>query len=237
MALVQTQTAAKTVGSTSSTIVWAGNTTSGNLIVVGIATDQGATGIVTSVTDSQSNVYSKVGTIVEGGAAISTLDIFYARAILGGTTPTITANFNAAAITGLIAREYSGYDTTSPLNVTIFTKSTASNGAPTTAASAPTNNYSELVIAFACTGDSGNTYTAGAGYGNAVTINTGVTIDCGMEDKATTVPGAQTASFSITNISDWACALVTFRTPISQPGNIGKSIRAGDGLSTAGTAN
>lgn len=210
-ALVQTKAGTKTAGTgTTLTATWTSNTTTANLIVVGICTDNG-TNSVTSITDSQSNVYTKIteSNVSTGGFNVS---LWYAKNITGGTTPTVTATLIAGTIAGMICREYSGIDTTDPLDKYAIAPDTGASASPNSGATGTQTEINNLVIGFAGSGDSSNTYTAGAGYGNAVTQGVGTTLDLGMEDKIlSNSTSAQTATFSITVSSFWACAVATFK--------------------------
>lgn len=215
--LEQTKTTAKTVGSTTSTNVWTGNTSTGNCILFGISTDSGLTTAVTSVTDSQSNTYTKVFGVVTGGGAIATLDLWVAKNITGGTTPTITANLGGAYITGIIAREYSGLDIYNPVDVFLTAASGASSNALAVGPAAMTSYGKSVLVGFGSTGDSGNTYTAGTGYSNVITLKVGTTLDLGMEDRKVLAAEQFRAAMAITNVSDWAMAIIALRAPSTTP--------------------
>lgn len=213
MALLQTKTSSKTVSTGTTSTVALLTTTTGSLVVVAVNTDKGATlGGVTSITCA-GMTFTKIDESVEGGGAIADVALFYAWNITGNTTPTLTVNYAAGMIGGAIIREYSGIDTLAdPLDKHVIAKDGALSAAPNSGASAALVGSNDLVIGYAGTGDSGNTYTAGAGYANATTLKIGTTVDMGMEDK--TLSGstaAQTANFTITNSSDWACGVATFK--------------------------
>lgn len=75
------------------------------------------------------------------------------------------------------------------------------------------NFYNELVVGYAGTLDSGNTYTPGSGYGNAVTLKVSTILDMGVEDKylGRTQTG-QNAIFTINNADPYVGGIATFRT-------------------------
>lgn len=95
------------------TIVWDNNTTTGNLIVV--LASVGTSENITAINDTDLNTYTKIEDIDQN---TTTMQLWYAYNIVGGTTPTITLS-----VTGgdsyAIAREFSGNFTTDPLDVSI----------------------------------------------------------------------------------------------------------------------
>lgn len=176
-------------------------------MVVVATTDSGLNSI-TSITCTGMTFTKIDGLLVAGG----TYDVsaWYAYNITGSATPTLTVNYVAGAIGGAIIREYSGGTTTDPLD-----KSASATGTTATLSSGATAalvGSNDLVIGFGGTGDSGNTYTAGAGYSNATTLKIGTTVDMGLEDKSLVgSTAAQTATFTVTNISNSACIVATFK--------------------------
>src|SRR5256885_9248347 len=89
------------------------NVTSGNLIVVMTVTNSGSTFDTTSVTDSQGNTYTQIGT-TQHTPGNTYLRIWYAKNVTGGAD-TITAHQNNSASGCLMEIiEYSGADSVSP---------------------------------------------------------------------------------------------------------------------------
>lgn len=211
--LLQTQTSSKTLSAGTTSTAAMSTTTTGSVVVVVGNTDKGATlGGITSVTCA-GMTFTQVDESVEGGGAIADVQFFRAFNITGNTTPTLTVNYAAGMIGGAIIREYSGALTTDPLDKHTITKSGTANNAPNSGATATQTNTDDLVIGYAGTGDSGNTYTAGSGFTNATTLKIGTTVDMGMQDKILSGDSsAQTSIFSITNVSDWACGVATFKS-------------------------
>src|SRR5215831_52921 len=97
------------------TVAFPGAQTAGNLNVAVVGwNDSSAT--VTSVTDSAGNTYVRaVGpTIIQGRG---TQSIYYATNIRGAASNAVTVSYSAAAVfPDIRVLEYSGLDTTSPLN-------------------------------------------------------------------------------------------------------------------------
>lgn len=206
--LLQTKTSSKTAGAGTTSTASMSTTTTGGLVVVVTCTDSGVNSV--SGISCAGMSFTKIDdSLVSGGTyAVS---MWYAYNITTQTTPTLTVTYVAGCVGGAIIREYSGATTSDPLDKHAA-PGTGNNAAPTSGATATQTGSNDLVIGGAGTGDSGNTYTAGAGYGNATTLKIGTTVDLGMEDKQLSgSTAAQTAVFSITNISVWACEVATFK--------------------------
>jgi hypothetical protein len=77
--------------------VWGGNPASGNCVLVSVFWKGAVT--ITSVTDTQGNVYADCGAGALTRPIDGFLQTFGAFNIKGGTTPTVTVNFSAASAT------------------------------------------------------------------------------------------------------------------------------------------
>lgn len=206
MALVQsTGTASLGIGSTSA--VWGSNTTVGNLVVVGVTlTNAAVLGTVTSITDSQSNIYTKAlsGTRSSLGDVIN-VELWYASNIIGGAGSTIVNHtVDACAI---YAREYSGLFN--------YLDGTAANNGSSTTPNAGTvasiQQANELIVI--ATGDDkggAQTWTAAGGYGNMVGTATTIT-GISMEDITVNATGAQTGTLTLGAAANWESLCATFR--------------------------
>lgn len=198
MAYAIAQTKAGQATATSFTIVWANNTTTGNLIVVGVGV---ITGTVSSITDSQSNTYTKA---TGGNANNNDGEIWYAQNITGGTTPTITVNLSATVTASGLAQEYSG------MAASAFDKISSNTGIGGTGSSgntSATTSNNELIVGFVANGS--GTPTAGTGYGN-LTLNSATSTNVvAIEDKRVTSKGVQAATFGGTT-SIWSVCCATF---------------------------
>ncbi len=139
-ALVQTKALYQNNGAgTTDAIVWNSNTTTGNMVLVSIGI-VGTT--VSSITDSQSNTYTKID-----GTGTSRAELWYAYNITGGTTPTVTATCGAiGANVTMIIREYSGLTTTDPLDKHVV--GTGASTAASSGATAATAQANELVVGY-----------------------------------------------------------------------------------------
>lgn len=129
--------------SVSSQATSAFSATTGNLVCVMIRYDESLS--VSSVTDTAGNTYTQAGTTADSGAG--KLDIWYAKNIAGNASNVVTANLSGSAAFCVVrAVQYSGLDTSSPLDVTA--KGTVASG--TTVSTSPaksTSQADEVVVA------------------------------------------------------------------------------------------
>jgi hypothetical protein len=203
-------TAVTSLGSTSA--VWGQNTTTGNLIVVGVAVTNALTlGTVTSITDAQSNIYIKAvsGTISEATSVIDT-ELWYCPNIIGGAG-SVTVNHTSDNC-AMYVREYSG-------NFNYLDGTAAANGSSTTPNSgtvASIAQANELIVVV--TGDdkgASQAWTAAGGYGDMVGTATTLT-GLSMEDNIVNATGAQTGTLTLGAAANWESLTATFRR-ISNP--------------------
>lgn len=112
-------------------VTWTSNTTSGNLVCVVVLNTFTSTGGSTfSVSDSQSNTYTQAITTEDGFNDQFSVVIFYAKNITGGTTPTVTVTHANSGEYAALIMEFSGLDTTAPLDATNYSRAVSTT--PTT---------------------------------------------------------------------------------------------------------
>jgi hypothetical protein len=200
MALVQT---ASNKGLTNSlAITWGSNTTSKNLIVVGLSLITSSQS-VSSISDSQGNTYTLVDVGDTGGGARA--ELWYAKNITGGTTPTITATISGSVNVAAFAREYSGIDSTSPLDQ----HAAASNISTSISAGPITTTYGgETLVAVTSVFSSIPTVSAGPGYGNLATLTQSGQV--GIEDGSASSPGSYSGTFSLDISNTWSAVVASF---------------------------
>jgi hypothetical protein len=167
-----------------------------NLVAVGWGD---TTAAVSSVTDSQGNVYlPAVGPTKAGGLQQV---IYYARNVVGGSNR-VTVTFNqAASYPDVRILEYSGVDTASPLDVTATgtgTGTTANSGFATT--TSPT----ELIFA------TGTTSSVFSGPGSGFTNREIDAYGNIAEDKSVSGAGTYNAT-ATTNYGNWIIQLAAFK--------------------------
>lgn len=208
IARVQTKTWIDTLIS-STAAAWTSNTTTGNLIVVAVIYNVGIPPNVSSITDSQSNTYTRVLAKNISGRGV---EVWYAKNITGGTTPTVTVNFNTQVKPAIAMREYSGLDTVSPLDVSLSQNNSAvtSHSSGITGTTAQAN---ELVFGAIVVPDQGVNLTAGSGYSNLAQIQNAPPNpnQVGIEDKIVAATSTQEAVFSTTSAVDSSVIVASFR--------------------------
>lgn len=179
---VQDDQALTDTGSIAMSVTWSGNTTTGNLIIVSVAF-QNNTGVrVSGITDTQGNIYYPI--VRRVGSQSSTIELWYAKNITGGVTPTVTSqsitSTGGGQRTVMTINEFSGLDQTQPLDLAA---GAAINPASTKyAANTPysTRAANELVFVAAHSGTAGGaaTFSLGAGYSNLQT-QAATNVGCG----------------------------------------------------------
>jgi hypothetical protein len=135
--------------------------TAGNLNIVAVGWGD-TTSAISSVTDTKGNTYTRaVGPTSNTGLRQS---IYYAKNIAGGSN-TVTVKFNqSAAYPDVRILEYSGLNTTSPLDVTA---AAAGNGTSASSGSATTTSANELIFGAGST--TGTAFTApGLGFNTRI---------------------------------------------------------------------
>jgi hypothetical protein len=202
---IQVNSADPQTPQTSVTVTYAAAQRVGDLNVVVVGWND-STSTVSTVTDTLGNAYTlAAGPTVQTGTA--TQSIFYAKNIVAAAAGanSVTVKFNvAAAYPDIRILEYSGLDTTNPLDV-----SSGASGNGTTASSGPavTTTYAnDLIIA----ADVIQTGTPGAGTGFTKRIITNPDSDI-VEDRVVTAIGSYTATAPVSPSALWLMQLVAFK--------------------------
>lgn len=162
MAIAHVQSTGQGFGNSASarSLTFASNVTSGNLIVVAVATFNAGSPTV-SISDTQGNTYSQAGSYQTSGS--NRISLWYAVA---GSTGSNTVSFtpSASVFSGFGIHEYTGTATSTPLDNAVGTTGTASNTVnPGTVTVSAAN---EMIFCCAGQGDGTNTdnITPGTGY-------------------------------------------------------------------------
>ncbi len=177
-------------------LAFPGSTAAGDLILVGFDFDTNST--PSSVTDSQGNTFTEVGTqlITPGGVRTR---VYYAKAIKGGAdTVTVNLSANSAWIEMYLA-EYSGVDQVNPVDV----QAGASGSSNTVSSGNATTTAAGDVIFGYCVGDSA--CTVGSGFAARSTFNHNL-----IEDVPAGSPGSSAAKGSANN--GWTMQMVALRS-------------------------
>jgi Domain of unknown function (DUF1929)/IPT/TIG domain len=203
--------------------------TAGNLNIVVVGWSD-ATSTLSSLTDTRGNTYVQAGTTITGTGIRQA--IYYAKNIAGGSN-TVTAVFNqAAAFPDVRALEYSGLDTTSPLDVT---SSASGSGATANSGAATTTSPTELIFG---AGNTANAFgAAGTGFTSRIITQDGDI----AEDKQVNSTGSYSATGTIGSSAAWVMQMATFRAsgqtqPPPNPAPTVTSIAPNTGTSAGGTA-
>lgn len=176
---------------------------------------------VSSVTDNQGNTYTQAVCLQQDtGVANNQACIYYAIPI--GTpsgTFTVTANASASTYFEVIAVEYSGVSTTSPVDVTKSAKNTT--GTSDTGASSSTTQANELAVCVSSVSanNSSLSYTTPTGYTRrGIQNNATTTIGFESSDKILSATDAQQCAWthSTTSMDGWAAVLATFKASSSR---------------------
>ena len=176
------------------------NLTAGNLLVVGV---RSAATTAPTMSDTAGNTFVLVTSVSDGAG--DTVWQYYVKNCLGNAANAVKATFSpTVAFIAIIAHEYSGADTTAPLDVS----ATGANGGATSVVSAsftPTN-ANDVGVAFGSIGALGGTFTAGANY----TLQRNEDF-FESEDRLLTGTGAQTAGMSSNLSADWQIVVATYK--------------------------
>lgn len=164
ISFIQSKTQGNGAAATSIAATWNSNTQDGNFIVVAISSGSGASNNVTSITDSQNNVYTRAVQYYNSGTK-PTVDIWYANSIKGGTTPTVTATTVSKNL-AMVISEFSGV-----CYLVETTATTDNSGSPHSSGTTAVNSKAEvLVVAAFAEDNSGSTVTDDPDFADAITI-------------------------------------------------------------------
>ena len=200
ISFVQVAAATPQTASMTVTVTYPKAQTASNLNIVVVGWDD-ATSSVNSVTDTAKNTYNlAVGPITGTGGRES---VYYAKNIAPGSN-TVTVAFTGAAVyPDIRVLEYSGLDTTNPLD----SAATAQAAGSTTSAnsgSATTTSANELIFGAGKT--AGRFTAAGTGFTSRIITSPDGDI---AEDKIVTATGSYNATAPVT--SSWVMQMAAFR--------------------------
>lgn len=197
---------------TTCTLKFGSNSGAGNLYVVGIRTGSASLAAPTSVTSTQSDTFATTtqGFIATG---LGNTWLYYAKNTSGSgaASTSITVNLPASVTLRFAIMEYSGLDTTSPLDVSTVGSSTT--GTTLSVTTSTTNNASEVIVGLGTTQNAaGDNLTAGAGYTREVNGTCGSANCLAMEDQIVSVT-TTTANTIFTNANSgaWGDIMATFK--------------------------
>ena len=183
-----------------------GTTTTGNLMVVCCASNSATSNDFASVTDNNSNTYSRAKSQPGNGTDV---EIWYCHNFTGGASHTVTATTtNAFRNVAVVAQEFSGAVTSASLDQTAGATGTGTS--QSSGATSTTTQADEMVFG-AMVAEASDTISLGAGFSN-LGINTGIaSVRPAAESMIISSTGAQTATFSTAGSLNWNCAVATFK--------------------------
>lgn len=199
-------------GSTSPTLAFGSNVTSGNLIC-GHTTWNSTTVTLDSVTDSLGNTYSLVDNpvtnIIWGSA------MFYAPNITGGSA-TLTFHYSGSVQSTQVIHEVSGCDLSAPLDVHGLQ---AQNSV--TAAFSPTVTTSQIgdyIFGGCAEVSSGSAVTSGSGYVQSSTDSNVAGCETGEYISNQSPAGSTTATFNVSPAGFTFTGIMAFKAAASGGG-------------------
>jgi hypothetical protein len=218
-AWVQTTQTAGTAASAGTVAAPAQSNTTGNLLVVFINfTDVSNVINVTGIADTAGNTYTP-GTRFNSGSNNGTSQMWYAKNIVGNASNVVTATLSASTtFRSPLVSEYSGLDTSTPLDVEIAPRAQASS--TTLTSSTFTTVPNDMVVMMVA---SSPPFTPGSGYAMRGFNTTPAGNYAGSEDQHfataqtgvtaifTAVSGAQTANIHGMAFKDQGAVTVTAR--------------------------
>ena len=177
-------------------VAFPNSTVAGNVILVGF--DYATTASPSSVTDSQGNTFTEVGSpLTTAGGANSA--IYYATNIKSGSdTVTVHLSVSSAYIEVYLAEDLTGVNTASPIDAHVG--ATGAAGA-VSSGNATTTVAGDIIYGY-CVGDSA--CTAGAGFASRSTLDGNL-----VEDMTAGNPGAYAATGSAN--SSWSMKMVALK--------------------------
>lgn len=194
--------------SSGSTISYTSNVSAGNLLVLLAAQPSAANRQISAVSDNINGAWTMA---VRGGVAGTTrqAEIWYLPNSIGGAC-TITITWaNGTDTKDLLALEYSGVATTTPLDVTDSIVG-ASNTNQQYATSSDTTSGNGSVILGVSALNGGNTgYSSTSGFSQIASLNANVTFAEQIATGAVTTNG----SYTITNARTFTGAMASFKAP------------------------
>jgi hypothetical protein len=186
-------------------------TGSGNLLVVGWQIGGGAntSTAISSITDNAGNAYAEAGAArAIDTAAGSVADIWYAANIAAGATSIAVTPSSSVSNAGLVIWEFSGANSSAPLDQTAVLNSQAATATPS-AAAVGIAAANEIVISLAPVANA----VTGIASGNGFTNDSGLKGN-GWAHMITSSPGSYFAQWNQSSAGTYASCTVSFKAAI-----------------------
>jgi Concanavalin A-like lectin/glucanases superfamily/Chitobiase/beta-hexosaminidase C-terminal domain/IPT/TIG domain/Fibronectin type III domain len=229
VSLVQVNSATPQSPQTTVSVPYAAAQFTGDLNVVVVGWND-VTNTVSSVKDSEGNVYTLAVGPTQNATQGLSQSIYYAKninaAAAGGDTVTVTFS-GAAAYPDIRILEYSGLSLASPVDVT---SSGTGNSVTTSTAAVTTRNAVDLL--FAANMVYTETTSAGAGFTSRIITNPDNDI---AEDRLVAATGSYSATATLNAAGPWVMQMVAF-SAVSTPGPTVTSVSPVSGATGGGTA-
>jgi len=215
---VQATANAASANASSLSVALPSNTHAGDLILVGF--DFANNAATPSITDSQGNTFTQVGTQMTSPAGAGSR-LYFAKNIKGGTDTVKVTLSASSSYLEMYLTEYSGADPNNPIDV----QAESSGAAGAVSSGAATTTVAGDVIYGYCAGDAA--CTVGSGFVARSTLNSNL-----VEDKTASTVGSYAATGSAN--SGWTMHMAALRPVSSNPPPVISSASAASG--TVGTA-
>ncbi len=184
---------------------FASNPTVGQLIVVTLADDSGATGAITNVTDSAGNTYTKD----YNASDAASLSIWHTVITATGASfhLIITYNTGLALRVTAAAQEFSGFSGTPTLDIL----GAAVDGTSTSPASQSLSpaHANEIIIGSVNHGGTASAFSLGSGYTNLSTVSI-ANASVAQESLVISSIASNQATFTIAASREWFCNILSF---------------------------
>jgi hypothetical protein len=198
---VQAVASTTSASASSLSLSFSNNTLAGDLILVGF--DFTTSAMPSSVTDSQGNTFTEVGTLLTSPGGARSV-VYYAKNINGGAD-TVTVNLSAnSAWIELYLSEYSGVNQTNPIDAQA---GTSGNAGSVSSGNATTTVAGDVIYGF-CVGDWA--CTVGSGFAARSTFDGNLN-----EDEIGNNPGTYAATGTANN--GWTMQMVALKPASSGP--------------------
>jgi hypothetical protein len=192
----------------------ASNVVAGNRLVVLAGVWNSSSAVITGVTDSAGNVYTK---LLSFAAADQTQMSVWTAPITvgGGTRPTLTVTPTSTADVGATVLEYSGMSTAAGAGVVdqLVSASGRTTSAATVAsgATAATTTANGLALGFYVDSGFGTLLTVGSGFTQRVNMSPNANMDLLVEDQTVGLGATPNARFGTGANTDWLAATIVFK--------------------------
>jgi trimeric autotransporter adhesin len=194
----------------SSTTYQSQNATTGDLILIFSHWDTQAV-TASAPTDNRGNTYVPIGGPVNAGTT-GRFQAWYAKNIAGGLPLAVTINYSAktATISLVDIIEYSGLDTSAPLDV--FASASGNSSFQNSGLSPTTTAENETIIGLFGFNSPSSPYTAGSGFTFRNYDATSM-----LEDMSVTTVGNYEATATSADSTIWAAIVIGFKNAAQPP--------------------